>query len=740
MLMQEVNMCRFKKGLVSKIIIALTAILILNSFCYLGYNQSFASENNKFFEVPLNPDYVEYVNNRKNHTEEKFGYIPSPFIIKRSEYNEGNKSLLFEANSLPEQYSSIEYQTSVKDQHIDGPCWAFATLSVLESYLLRNNRGYYDFSERNMMNNHGYDLDYDQGGNFSIASAYLTSWKGPVFEEDDYPYYEPDSNTVGYKEENVRMHVQGIYWIPPLPSGENRKLADLDEIKQAVMQYGAVGTTIYWHEDYYDANNFSYYYDGEESPNHEVVIVGWNDNYNWNNFNSSIQKNGAFIVKNSWGEDFGDNGYFYISYYDVSLGRENWCFTNVEDVNNYDNIYQYDPFGPVTMLGTNNSDYSAWFANVFTLDSDNDEFLEAVSFYTSVAECPYEIYINPSFSGDSIQGLNKVKNGTIANPGYHTIKLNSPVRIKKNEKFVVAIKLITPGDRYQVFVEKPFQYLSNATASRNQSYLSIDGNDWIDLTSLRIGDNSFENANVCLKAFTTNCKPVISFDASNYSINETDGSITIHMERTENTTDSVSFNYMTVDGTAKAGKDYISSVGTVRFEKGETRKSITIDIVNDKEAEGEETFFVVLTDNSDSVIFHQSSVEVTINDNVVSKSGLLIAPVSLKIGNKELSSTEKLSDINIPINDTITASVHIKNNCSETRGMKLIVALIKTENGIDQLKQVSICPIDFVTGAQTYLFSATMNIDIEDTVGYKIKVYLWNDMDQRIPYIPVQEY
>ncbi|MDR3240554.1 MAG: C1 family peptidase [Lactobacillaceae bacterium] len=55
--------------------------------------------------------------------------------------------------------------------------------------------------------------------------------------------------------------------------------------------------------------------------NHATALVGFDDNYSRNNFNGNQQptQNGAFIVRNSWGKDFGDQGYFYVSYEDYYI-------------------------------------------------------------------------------------------------------------------------------------------------------------------------------------------------------------------------------------------------------------------------------------------------------------------------------------------------------------------------------------------------------------------------------------
>lgn len=60
---------------------------------------------------------------------------------------------------------------------------------------------------------------------------------------------------------------------------------------------------------------------------HDVVVVGWDDNFPKENFTIQPEGDGAFICKNSWGEEFGDDGYFYVSYYDTKICRKSVVYT-----------------------------------------------------------------------------------------------------------------------------------------------------------------------------------------------------------------------------------------------------------------------------------------------------------------------------------------------------------------------------------------------------------------------------
>ena len=64
-----------------------------------------------------------------------------------------------------------------------GTCWAFASVGALEAALLPEES--WHFSVDHMSLNNGYTWGQDTGGEYTMAMAYLLSWKGPVREEDD---------------------------------------------------------------------------------------------------------------------------------------------------------------------------------------------------------------------------------------------------------------------------------------------------------------------------------------------------------------------------------------------------------------------------------------------------------------------------------------------------------------------------------------------------------------------------
>ena len=104
----------------------------------------------------------------------------------------------------------------------------------------------------------------------------------------------------------------------------------------------------YWNEatnSYYDYSLYG------NKPNHAVTIVGWDDNYSRGKFKLCPFSEGAFIVRNNWGDKWGQDGYFYVSYDDMSFAcEENILFHSAVVPNYYNRIYQYDPINMLPVL------------------------------------------------------------------------------------------------------------------------------------------------------------------------------------------------------------------------------------------------------------------------------------------------------------------------------------------------------------------------------------------------------
>ncbi|MEN6389814.1 MAG: C1 family peptidase, partial [Syntrophomonas sp.] len=255
------------------------------------------------------------------------GFIHPPL---RLEYlKRARTSFAFAPGDLPDNYDlrKIERVSPVKDQDGSGTCWAFATYGSMESCLLPGE--IWDFSENNMKNllsqdcPQGYDREPDGGGNQYMSTAYLARWSGPVNESADpfEPLAPADCSVFP-----IQKQVTRVLFLP-----DRSNAADNDGLKTAITTYGAVFTTIYFEDESYQDENYTYYYQGKQAANHAICLVGWDDRFDRNLFRNPPPRDGAFIVKNSWGTAWGDKGYFYVSYNDAVIGSNNAVYNRSED-------------------------------------------------------------------------------------------------------------------------------------------------------------------------------------------------------------------------------------------------------------------------------------------------------------------------------------------------------------------------------------------------------------------------
>lgn len=394
---------------------------------------------------------------------------------------------LTEKEELPSAYDgrTAGRAPRVKDQLNLGTCWAVTTSSALEAALLPQERR--NFSPDHISMQNGFAKSQKEGGTYTMAMAYLASWKGPVREKDD-PYGD------GVSPEGLSpvKHVQEMQMF----MGK-----EFEQMKEAIYKYGAVQASIYMDMQgnqstsvYYKEETNSYCYTGEEEPNHDVLLIGWDDHYPAENFSSQVQEDGAFICQNSWGTSFGQEGVFYISYEDVHIGENCVAYTRVDGADNYEKIYQTDLCGWVGQVGYDSE--SCWFANVYQT-GDGPEVVKAVAFYAIGPGTEYEILGVRKFTGPaSLREAEVIQRGSFENAGYYTVDLHKPLEISANQDFAILVKIKTPGEPYPVATEyRADENTEFVDISDGTGYISLDGRRWTNT------EETYQ-CNLCLKAFT----------------------------------------------------------------------------------------------------------------------------------------------------------------------------------------------------------------------------------------------
>jgi len=525
----------------------------------------------------------------------KNGYVRAPlenvvFKVDRAKRN------LLKSQNFPAKYDlrdgrNLEGRrvTPVRDQGLDGVCWIFGAMASIETSLLNSQYNeFWDFSENHVKhsvlygyaNPYGFDARPEDGGNYDMAAAYLTRWDGLVSEEDDPYIYNDSQRSYPLEKKEVKKHIQNIIKIPDIPRGEEAQGVNVDEyrqlyinaVKEIILETGAAVATSYYNDlNYLNLESGAYYYNGQDSyQNHAVAIVGWDDNYSRNNFKVKPPRDGAWIIKNSWGEDIGDDGYIYISYYDSAFGSDTTVFLAAESSLNYDKQYLYDPFGMTSYISFGTGEI--YGANKFY--SNGGEKLKAVSLYTYNENATVQVFVDTDVSSsDSVDTVlsTPVAEKFFRYPGYYTINLPEEIPLSEGY-FAVYVKITVPAwDIANMAVEGNVRYsdessyLSNATSNPNEGFVSDDGAHWYDVNAY--------NYSVCLRAFTDTSE---SENPDEYGVlveGLLDDGIVVAVEGNKNSQGVLVFATYTEDGKICDVKTKNIADGKMRFSIGYSEDS-----------------------------------------------------------------------------------------------------------------------------------------------------------------------
>ena len=432
-----------------------------------------------------------------------------------------------------------KFVSSIKDQDITGTCWAFSFMEAAQDSVYSKDHDLTDapdFSE--------YDLAYFMY-NQPVDRLGLT--KGDKTTSYEKPgtkaYYAIGGNVfpamiaaakgIGCSSEKDakftdlidNLHTSGLATLPDsycyvndiytLSGAEFYDITDesvRDDIKYKIMEHGAGQVAYVSYTDSYDFHTNSYCSSEESNPmsggGHAVAIVGWDDDYSVNNFKYEPEGKGAWLVKNSWGDTWGMDGYFWMSYYEPTLDAIS--FYDFDSKDSYDNIYQYDG----TAAYKSRRGYKTQ-ANIFT--AQRNEIINAVSFFTLSDDTDYsvKIYKNPDPDNPSSGELMVTLEGNVGALGYTKVNLGDKKFSvsagdddTEADTFSVVVTQTVDGAPADILVDADMSYGymdCDSVSNAGESFLSkkdveesgnIAAADWEDISS-------GGSANVRVKVFTT---------------------------------------------------------------------------------------------------------------------------------------------------------------------------------------------------------------------------------------------
>lgn len=237
--------------------------------------------------------------------DEKINLNSHRIVADRSDTGDIIEQLIGGEQKIPDSLDWREVPGRVgpvKRQGDCGGCWAFASIGALEGQLLPRNVTFRSLSEQNLIDCSKWNDGCD--GGFIVYGLQDVAREGGIQDEQSYPYEGVKGECRFNRDKSVIMNKNAT----DLPIG------DEDTLRKTVARFGPVPVTIDASLDSFLHYHQGIYYDPQCSwyqLNHAVLVVGY----------GTDEKHGDYwIVKNSYGEEWGDKGYIK-----MARNRKNNC-------------------------------------------------------------------------------------------------------------------------------------------------------------------------------------------------------------------------------------------------------------------------------------------------------------------------------------------------------------------------------------------------------------------------------
>lgn len=530
-----------------KILSILLITILLMNIIYANCSTIFAKSAN-LAEGVSNSEYTDEYIRWSNLSDEEKSKTLMPKKYKTDLITYIPRNMMAKAQMLKATTSTsfnlknvIPNNVQIRDQQSVGSCWCFAALSSLETNIAmenyksgKNTSKVYDYSERHMdyatsnsfinneVNTIGFDREAGSGGVFNFAEVYLMNGYGAI-NESDIPYENNsdkiDISQIQGKEVQTQLY-DTVYFNNYNKLEGTEKQNAMNSVKDFIQNYGSVFCQIHGdsklNSTCCDITNGAIYCDDASThlPDHAVSIIGWDDNYDKNNFIEGHRptSNGAWIVRNSWGTQYGDKGIFYVSYEDANVAAVMHGIKKSKDYKNYDNLYFYDEHLSNYQIHYNGNEI--YLGTKYNKKTSNTEYLNQVSVY-NYPNYELSVYVNTKDSDLTFSKFQKVslKEGdteTATSEGFQTLEFAKPIALT-GKSYAVIIKVNNKNNNNKTYImgeNKEYSYSSNTTIEKEKCYFAtqstINSDTWQDVGDINSLDSSIDNFDTTIKAYTTN--------------------------------------------------------------------------------------------------------------------------------------------------------------------------------------------------------------------------------------------